>query len=723
MDNRGRVRSRRPRRGVSPAGSPARQPEASPEAAGRRPAPARAPQPGQGNPPAGSQPGNPAADGSGPGKPGVGTNPSGAPAQGSQPGQGGRPGGAETGESSQPGNPDGTGRPGAADGGRMPGSRPDTQRGDGPGNNAAGGRGDGSGMPGKPREKTGTPPPVAEPPPANPDDVPAPDSGASLAIRKIQDLIKDDKFTPDVERQLGMTKEEAAELAKKYDASVKPKAAGAGPRDPVEAEQAGTQVRPEPAGAREAARHGRQQPEQPRRQRRPDRRRQRARRGGADPRAEGAPVAGEGLHGEPRQVPGYGAVATSGRGASGQQGRDEPVRSSPMIAPLDLPRRYLVGFDPRDLAHHFADVLIIGGGVAGLRAALGVGEPHRVMVVTKDEVRESNSTYAQGGIAGVLDPEDRFDDHIADTLAAGKGLCDEAVVDQIVREAPERIAELIAWGTEFDRVDGQVALGARGRPLARADRPRAGRRHGPRGDARRDPPGTGAAEPADLAELVHDRPAHARGPLPGRDRLGPSPRAEPRLGPGDGARHRRRGQLYRETTNPTIATGDGLAVAFRAGAELRDMEFMQFHPTVLYIAGSSRHLLTEALRGEGAYLRDRNGHRFMPDYHPDAELAPRDDVSKAIVAQMARTQHPNVYLDLSHLDPAFVRERFPGIAELCRGLRPGHHPRPDPRPPRRPLHGRRRDGRPRRPDQPPGPLGRGRGDEFGPARGEPAGVE
>ena len=111
------------------------------------------------------------------------------------------------------------------------------------------------------------------------------------------------------------------------------------------------------------------------------------------------------------------------------------------------------------------------------------------------------------------------------------------------------------------------------------------------------------------------------------------------------------GQLYRETTNPPIATGDGHALAYRAGAELRDMEFMQFHPTVLYIAGSARHLLTEALRGEGAYLRDRNGHRFMPDYHPLAELAPRDDVSRAITAQMAKTQHPCVYLDLSHLDP------------------------------------------------------------------------
>jgi L-aspartate oxidase len=355
-----------------------------------------------------------------------------------------------------------------------------------------------------------------------------------------------------------------------------------------------------------------------------------------------------------------------------------------MIAPLDLPRRYLVGFDPRDLAHHFTDVLVIGGGVAGLRAALGIAEPLRVLVVTKDEVRESNSTYAQGGIAGVMAPEDRFDDHIADTLAAGKGLCDEEVVTQIVREAPERIGELIAWGTEFDRIDGEVALtregghsharivhalgDATGREVMRAVIQRARTR-----------PNLRIWQNSFTIDLLtHD--GRCRGAIVWDRRRGPTlvwARAVVLATGGAG-------QLFRETTNPPIATGDGHAIAFRAGAELRDMEFMQFHPTVLYLAGSARHLLTEALRGEGAYLRDKTGHRFMPEYHPDAELAPRDDVSKAITAQMAKTQHPNVYLDLSHLDPVYVRERFPGIAELCRGfdlditrdpipVRPGAH--------------------------------------------------
>lgn len=354
------------------------------------------------------------------------------------------------------------------------------------------------------------------------------------------------------------------------------------------------------------------------------------------------------------------------------------------VPPIDAARRTLVGFDPRDLPHHFADVLVIGGGLAGLRAALGIGEPHRVLVVTKDEVRESNSVYAQGGIAGVLDPEDCFDDHIADTLAAGKGLCDPEVVAMVVREAPLRIHELIGWGTHFDEQDGHVALtregghsharivhalgDATGREVMRAVITQA--------RARKNVRIWQNSFTIDL--LTHD--GRCRGALVWDRRRGPSliwARATVLATGGAG-------QLYRESTNPAIATADGHALAYRAGAQLRDMEFMQFHPTVLYIAGSSRHLLTEALRGEGAHLLDRDGKRFMPDAHPLAELAPRDDVSRAITAQMAKTQHPCVYLDLSHLNPALVRERFPGIGALLRGfdlditrdripVRPGAH--------------------------------------------------
>jgi L-aspartate oxidase len=330
------------------------------------------------------------------------------------------------------------------------------------------------------------------------------------------------------------------------------------------------------------------------------------------------------------------------------------------------PRRYLIGFDPRELPHHFTDVLVIGGGIAGLRAALGIPERYRVLVVTKDEVRESNSQYAQGGIAGVLDPEDRFDNHIADTLAAGKGLCDPEVVEMVVREAPVRIGELIEWGTHFDEVDGHVALGREG-----------GHSHARIVHALGDE--TGREIMRAVIQKVRTRPnlrvwqntfsidlmtheGRCRGVLVwDRHRGLALVWARAVLLATGGA-----GQLFRETTNPPIATADGHAMAYRAGAEVRDMEFMQFHPTVLYIAGSTRHLLTEALRGEGAYLRDCRGERFMPAYHPLAELAPRDDVSQAIAAQMARTQHPSVYLDLSHLDAERIRHRFPGIDRLCR---------------------------------------------------------
>ena len=327
--------------------------------------------------------------------------------------------------------------------------------------------------------------------------------------------------------------------------------------------------------------------------------------------------------------------------------------------------RYLVPFHPKQIPHFFADVLVIGSGLAGLRAAMSVSSQLSVLVITKDEILQSNSTFAQGGIAGVLSPDDSFEEHINDTLCAGGSLCERDVVEGVVREGPQRIAELVELGTNFDRHGegfGLTREGGHGKArVAHA-----------LGDAtgkeimRAMLEQVSTAENIDIWEdtftldLLTSKGA-CRGCLVWNQHHGKTfIWAKQTILATGGA-----GQLYRETTNPDVATADGIALAYRAGAEIRDMEFMQFHPTVLYIAGSSRSLITEAMRGEGAKLVDRNGHRFMPDFDPRAELAPRDVVSRAIVDQMERTRYPNVYLDLTELDTHWVRKRFPGIAAIC----------------------------------------------------------
>lgn len=327
--------------------------------------------------------------------------------------------------------------------------------------------------------------------------------------------------------------------------------------------------------------------------------------------------------------------------------------------------RYLVPFHPKRVPHHFVDILIVGGGIAGLRAAIAADPRLSVLVVTKDQLQQSNSSFAQGGIAGVLDPQDRFEDHIADTLSAGAKLCDRDVVEMVVREAPERICELIDWGTQFDQTEGRLQLGreaghnchrvvhalgdATGKEVIRAMIQRV-----------RGRPGTFVWENTFTLDLLTHEDA-CRGALVWSERHGKTLIWAKQTILATGGT----GQIYRETTNPDVATGDGHAMAFRAGGELVDMEFMQFHPTVLYIAGSSRSLITEAMRGEGARLVDRAGRAFMTDYDARAELAPRDVVSQAIVSQMEKTRHPCVYLDLSHLAAKDVRKRFPGIARTC----------------------------------------------------------
>ncbi len=328
-------------------------------------------------------------------------------------------------------------------------------------------------------------------------------------------------------------------------------------------------------------------------------------------------------------------------------------------------RRYLVRFGPKGIPHMFTDVLIIGSGIAGIRAALAIDPRLHAVVVTKDRVDLSNSAWAQGGIAGVLDPEDNISNHAEDTIQAGAGLCDEQVVQKVVKEAPELIKELIDFGAHFDQVNGQIALTREG-----------GHSHArivhALGDA------TGKEVMRALIERIRGvntvdlweqtftidlltKDQVCRGAIVWNRHHGRTlVWAKQTILCTGGA-----GALYRETTNPRIATADGHALAFRAGADVRDMEMMQFHPTVLYIAGSARHLITEAVRGEGGYLTDVNGHRFMLDFDERAELAPRDIVSRAITAQMEITRHPCVYLDLRHLPESLIAERFPNIREMC----------------------------------------------------------
>ena len=312
-----------------------------------------------------------------------------------------------------------------------------------------------------------------------------------------------------------------------------------------------------------------------------------------------------------------------------------------MIDAFEGPR-YLVPFGPRRVPHCFTDVLILGGGLAGLRAAMEVDPSLSVTVITKDDLRESSSQYAKGGIAGVVDPEDRFDNHVADTLIAGGGLCHAEVVDAVVREAPSRIEELIAWGTRFDERNGELDLGregghshrrivhalgdATGREVMRAVIERA------RGLSNLE-----VWPDTFTIDLLTDE-TDCRGALVWNKDHGKTLVWALRTILATGGA----GQVYRETTNPDVASGDGMALAWRAGSLLRDMEFMQFHPTVLYIAGGARSLITEAVRGAGAWLVDRDGQRFMPAFDSRAELAPRDIVSRAINRVMQRTHHANV---------------------------------------------------------------------------------
>lgn len=330
-------------------------------------------------------------------------------------------------------------------------------------------------------------------------------------------------------------------------------------------------------------------------------------------------------------------------------------------------RRYLLSFKAARLPQRFTDVLVIGGGVAGLRAAIAAAQEEAdVLVLTKDTIDESNTWYAQGGIAAVLQPLDSYESHMQDTEKGGAGLCDHDAVNMVINEGPARVLELLSWGANFDKDDTK----AHGLSFTREGGHSFARIIHAYGDA------TGRELAQTLIKTVWSRESirvsentfcidllthdgHCVGCLALIDGDVNIIWSKRTILASGGA-----GQLFRESTNPRIATADGHAMAYRAGATLQDMEMVQFHPTTLYIAGASRALITEAVRGEGAYLVDRNGKRFMPDYHEMAELAPRDVVARAIIEQIRKTNFTHVYLDVRHLPTQAFRERFPQLAKL-----------------------------------------------------------
>jgi len=335
-----------------------------------------------------------------------------------------------------------------------------------------------------------------------------------------------------------------------------------------------------------------------------------------------------------------------------------------------MQERFLVEVDLRSVPTLTPDVLVIGGGLAGLRAAIAAAsEGASVTVLMKGEPTDSNTAHAQGGIAAALGSDDSPKLHLTDTMDAGAGLADEAVARKVVTEGPGRVKELIDWGAMFDRsADGSLCFtreGAHSRDrILHANGDATGLELSRALVARAEAdPGIMLMQGHHVVDLLHAG-GRVWGALAvtngnGKRRMVRVEAGATVLATG-GA-----GRLYRETTNPPVATGDGIAMAFRAGAQLADLEFMQFHPTALYVAGAPRLLISEAVRGEGAYLLNVKRERFMCDLHPMAELAPRDIVSAAIVEEMVRTKSPHVYLDLGHLDPARVMSRFPGIAETC----------------------------------------------------------
>ena len=329
--------------------------------------------------------------------------------------------------------------------------------------------------------------------------------------------------------------------------------------------------------------------------------------------------------------------------------------------------QYLKNFDSRDLEEIETECLVVGGGIAGLFAAWAAQEKGaKVTIITKQSIRDSNTDKAQGGIAAAIGTYDSPEIHMEDTLVAGAGLCNERAVKMLVTEGVDRIEDLIALGVNFDRQGDEIALAKEGcHSKARVLHAN--------GDA------TGAEIIRGLARKIAETPAIeiieeqllvdllvedniCYGALvfdcqSEKYRIFKSPVVVLATG---GI-----GQLYEHTTNPEVATADGIGAAWRAGAEIMDMEFVQFHPTALVLPNAPRFLISEAMRGEGAQLKNIVGKRFMPSYHSMAELAPRDVVTQAIFSEMQKTNSNHVWLDNSQLEPQRIKARFPLITATC----------------------------------------------------------
>jgi len=316
---------------------------------------------------------------------------------------------------------------------------------------------------------------------------------------------------------------------------------------------------------------------------------------------------------------------------------------------------------------HFYDYIVLGSGVAGLRAAIELADHGRVAVVTKCFLGESSSEYAQGGVAVALSDDDDISLHIEDTLRAGDGLCDLKAVSTLVEEGPKYIKQLISWGAKFDMHGSLLEFtreaahsvkriihakgDATGHEIVRTLKEYSGKIDN-----------IERLEHTYALDFIKDSPDSVAGVVALNEKTGELSQyyAKAVIVSTGGA-----GRLYTRTTNPAVVTGDGMAMAFRAQASMRDMEFFQFHPTGLHIEGAPAFLLSEAMRGEGGFLKNKHMERFCSKYHPDGELAPRDVVSRSIFFEMMETESTHVYLDLSHLDANFVKNRFPKIYSTC----------------------------------------------------------